>query len=458
MTTDSADTVVVLTALNSEYEAVRTLLDDPKRYQHRAGTIFEVGGLSGQPGLIALAEIGPGNQSAAALTERAITMFRPRAVLFVGVAGALDNDLDLGAVVVATKVYGYHGGTDETDSFRTHPQSWETDHELNQLAREINRTGRWKSLLRDTHTSPPVHFTPIAAGEVVLNSRDTPLAKQLHNFYADAAAIEMESAGMASAAHLNRLPCLAIRGISDKADGRKYTADDAERQKIAAANAAAFAITLARSALTSRMESPSSDTNKKRMLIITITLALTIAAAVIFTKIVTQWNSSSGKAATPTTVTKTLSSPPSASINITDQAPSAPSSTTSSEMKHLADRQPVDGADNVTIGKITVHNQEYSRAVITKGCLEEESFAYNINGAQTFHATAAISDESRAMTINFTVLVDGKPKGDGVAVTAGKTAEINVNVSGGFRLTVKIDPPSLVCDVTAAVIDPVLQP
>jgi hypothetical protein len=91
-----------------------------------------------------------------------------------------------------------------------------------------------------------VHFKPIAAAEGVLNSREAPLARRLHRFYNDAAAIEMESAGVAHAGHLNRcLPVLTIRGISDRADGAKGDADQAGWQLTAAGHAAAFAVTLA---------------------------------------------------------------------------------------------------------------------------------------------------------------------------------------------------------------------
>jgi hypothetical protein len=81
----------------------------------------------------------------------------------------------------------------------------------------------------------------VAAGEIVLNSRDTPLAYQLKQNYNDAAAIEMESAGAAAAAHLSSsVPVLTIRGISDKADDRKSLSDAAGLQPVAAAHAAAF--------------------------------------------------------------------------------------------------------------------------------------------------------------------------------------------------------------------------
>jgi len=247
---DTAGVIVVLTAFDAEYDAVRGLLREPVRRRHPAGTIFEVGRLDGVPGRIALAEIGTGNQAAAVIAERAITAFRPRAILFVGIAGALHDDLELGSVVVATKVYGYHGGTDETGGFQSRPQAWDADHVLDQLAREVHRTGSWTRLRRGTKGRPPaVRFRPVAAGEVVLNSQVTPLADQLRTTYSDAATIEMESAGTAKAAHLNRVPFLTVRGISDRADGNKYGAESIEWRAVAAGNAAAFAVTLARSVL-----------------------------------------------------------------------------------------------------------------------------------------------------------------------------------------------------------------
>lgn len=240
-TTGRAHTVVVLTALECEYLAVRALLVEPRLHRHAAGTHFEIGNVSN--GEIVLTLVGAGNQGAAALTERAITEFGPSAVLFVGVAGALHADIALGTVVVGTKVYSYQGGLEQDSGFAARPQAWEADHGLDQIARSVSRSKEWALELPD---GPPlVLFRPIAAGEVVLNSRDTPLAHQLRIHYSDAAAIEMESAGMAKAAHLNRAPCLTIRSISDRADGQKHAVDGAGWQHIAARNAAAFAMTVA---------------------------------------------------------------------------------------------------------------------------------------------------------------------------------------------------------------------
>lgn len=239
----AAPVIVVLTALELEYQAVRQSLVDCRRADHPAGTVFEVGRPAGSRGLVALAVTGEGNTAAAILAERAITMFQPRALIFVGVAGALHNDLQLGDVVVATKVYAYHGGSVQPDGFLARPRAWEAPHQLNQLARHVSRSAAWATGLPAGRPVPRVHFRPVAAGEVVLNSRDDPLSTQLRFTYGDAAAIEMESAGVAQAAHLNgALPMLTVRGISDKADGEKHAADGRGWQPAAAANAAAFAL------------------------------------------------------------------------------------------------------------------------------------------------------------------------------------------------------------------------
>jgi nucleoside phosphorylase/tetratricopeptide (TPR) repeat protein len=240
---DDGPVIVVLTALELEHRSIRQWLGQCRRVDHPSGTVFEVGRPPRGRGRIALAVTGEGNTAAAVLAERAIALFRPRALMFVGVAGALRDDIELGDVVVATKVYAYHGGAMQPDGFRARPRSWEAPHQLDQLARLVSRSDAWTALLPAEAGRPRVHFRPIAAGEVLLNARDDPLSAQLRHTYGDAVAIEMESAGMAQAAHLNgALPVLTVRGISDKADGHKHAADGDGWQPAAAGHAAAFAL------------------------------------------------------------------------------------------------------------------------------------------------------------------------------------------------------------------------
>ncbi|WP_243867328.1 5'-methylthioadenosine/S-adenosylhomocysteine nucleosidase [Actinophytocola oryzae] len=240
---------MILTALSVEFEAVRPHVVDVTVQPHSAGTLFDVGHLECQPNCqVALATIGVGGLTTATLTERAITEFRPSAVLFVGIAGGLREWLELGDVIAATKVYAYDGGRSEDEEFLARPRAWETSHAIDQVARRLPRGNRWHALLpsEGEAVTPSVHFEAIAAGDVLLNSTKSPLRQQLRRNYNDAVAVEMESAGLALAGHLNGgVPAATIRGISDLADGHKAAADRGGSQRIAARNAAAFAVTLA---------------------------------------------------------------------------------------------------------------------------------------------------------------------------------------------------------------------
>jgi adenosylhomocysteine nucleosidase len=236
--------IVILTALDLEYDAVRARLSGLRSHAHPRGTRFEVGRLGGGC-QVALALVGKGNQAAAVLAERAISEFKPAALLFVGVAGARQPHIALGDIVVATHIYAYHGGTSEDDGFKGRPRVWEAAHAADQIARHVVREGSWARGLARGGRTPHVHFGPIAAGEVVLNSRDSAHARWINEHYNDARAIEMEGAGIAQAGHLNNVSVVVIRGISDRADGEKEKTDGEQWQPRAAANAAAFAAALA---------------------------------------------------------------------------------------------------------------------------------------------------------------------------------------------------------------------
>ncbi|MEU9620357.1 5'-methylthioadenosine/S-adenosylhomocysteine nucleosidase [Streptomyces sp. NPDC048155] len=235
--------IVVFTALPLEYRAVRALVPDPQRINHEAGTIFERGQIPGTNWEVYLAQVGQGNQGAAILTERAIRMIGPDAVFFTGIAGSMKHDIALGDVVVATRVFAYHGGKQE-GTFKTRPETWSASHRLEQAARFAVLDTRWtQSLLPAGREVPDVHFKPIAAGEVVVNVQASALHELLDEHYNGVAAIETEGAGFAGAASMaDQVPALVIRGISDRADGSKQHTDNSGYQLIAADNAAALTI------------------------------------------------------------------------------------------------------------------------------------------------------------------------------------------------------------------------
>jgi nucleoside phosphorylase len=234
---DTQPTVLVLTALALEYAAVRAHVEEREEHTHPGdGTIVELGRLPGTPWRIAAAELGEGARNSAALTAPLIGWLHPRAVLFVGVAGSLKDDIDLGDVVVGTKVYAIHGGKQTPEGLLVRPEAWSGSNALVQAAR---------SAVRDM---PDVraHFKPIATGDVVLADDASGITRHIRRHYQDAAAIEMEGSGAAHAAHLGGVEALVVRGISDHADAGKNADDGRGSQQRAAERAAAVACALLR--------------------------------------------------------------------------------------------------------------------------------------------------------------------------------------------------------------------
>jgi nucleoside phosphorylase len=238
-----------MTALPVEFQAVREHMVDVTERIHPAGTMFYIGRLPGARRRVALVEVGPGNRDAAVVTERAISFLQPEfpleLLVFVGIAGGLQSDIALGDVVVPPHIHAYHGGMEDNDGFHARPRGWDVSHHLLQRAKDVARCDTWWKCLSDVSQSVGVHFRPIAAGDVVVNSRESRTARLIRRHYNDAAAVEMESAGFANASQLNEsLPFIVVRGISDSANGDKYTTDRAGGQPPAARHAAAFAVAL----------------------------------------------------------------------------------------------------------------------------------------------------------------------------------------------------------------------
>jgi 8-oxo-dGTP diphosphatase len=229
--------VVILTALDLEYQAVQDRLTGFRRPAPVSGTRFEIGTLEGG-GDVVLALTGQGNHASAVIAERAIRTFAPVAVLFAGVAGALNPSLRLGDIVVATHVYAYHGAAARTGGLKSRPRVWEIDHRIDQAAHQIARRVERAGTAR-------VRFGPVASGEVLHDASVSQPRRWLREHYDDALAIEMEAAGVAKAGQLGAAPVGVVRAISDRADGTKSGTDGRQWQSRAVGNAAAFAVALA---------------------------------------------------------------------------------------------------------------------------------------------------------------------------------------------------------------------
>jgi nucleoside phosphorylase len=239
--------VVILTALDVEFQAVRTHLTDLQDDRPPQGTAYERGKFvaNGQEWEVGIVEVGAGNPGAAVETAEAIKHFQPDILFFVGIAGGI-KDVEIGDVVLATDVYNYESGKVESgEQFSTRPVAEKSNPQLVEEARSIKRKGEWLQRLSNIpDPQPRVYVKPIASGEKVHATRESKDFKLLRERYNDAIAAEMEGFGFLKAASkYPEIKAIVIRGISDLIEGKNDDAIEPEqvRQEKASHHASAFA-------------------------------------------------------------------------------------------------------------------------------------------------------------------------------------------------------------------------
>jgi nucleoside phosphorylase len=235
---------VILTALRLEYIAVHAHLHNFREQVDSNGMVYEVGTFIAPSYTweVYIAEIGTGNGGAALEAQSAINHFKPELAFFVGVAGGLKADeITLGDVVCATKVYGYEFGRDTEYGFKPGPEMGNSTYRMISRAKAEGRNDNWREriLHPELDATPTVHVAPIAAGEKVVALAE--VYNFLRDSFSDAIAVDMESFGFLLAMYRKpEIDAMIIRGISDLISGE--TAEhDKKWQPIAARNASAFA-------------------------------------------------------------------------------------------------------------------------------------------------------------------------------------------------------------------------
>lgn len=202
----AAETPIAI--LGAMPEEVAALLDGLKGRQDRRAGGFEVtsGHLEGRAVLIAHCGIGKVNAAAVA---QVLASAKPRALIFTGVAGALDPGLAVGDIVIATEAVqhdvdvtalGYEPGRVPGE-----PLSWKSDEKLVELAllaaAEVTEVRTTTGLVAsgDQFVADPARGRAIRGG-----------------FGADC--VEMEGAAVAQVCTRSAVPFVIVRSISDSAD------------------------------------------------------------------------------------------------------------------------------------------------------------------------------------------------------------------------------------------------
>jgi len=248
---DQRADIGVLTVLPVETRAVVDVFAQSERYTtarvpggpmaHHA-RFPAVGGGSVSAVLTQTLDRGP--RSAAVAFARMRRHWAPPVVLLVGVAGGISDYVGIGDVVIADQVIYYDAR--RVSAAGTHrrgqdqPAAAVMRHRLNDFFLEYPGTvPLGPDVLR-------VHSGPIGSGDAVVTDEYSDIRRYLLEYNEKTLAVETEAAGLVQACYeeigedATLRGWLAVRGISDRADVAKGTAD----HQIAAEHAAAVLVRL----------------------------------------------------------------------------------------------------------------------------------------------------------------------------------------------------------------------
>ena len=186
----------IIGAMEAEVAILKDTMEIEEVVEY-AGMNFCRGKLNGREAVVVKSGIGKVNAA--------------EVLINTGVAGSLDAAIDIGDIVISTAAVQHDmdatvfgdplGQVPQMDTFL-----FPADECLVQKAKEVN-----EKVNPDIHT-----FTGIvASGDQFIASKEAK-EKIVTNFHAFCA--EMEGAAIAHAAYLNKVSCVIIRAISDKAD------------------------------------------------------------------------------------------------------------------------------------------------------------------------------------------------------------------------------------------------
>ncbi|MHC4395752.1 MAG: 5'-methylthioadenosine/adenosylhomocysteine nucleosidase [Planctomycetota bacterium] len=202
---------------------------------------------------VAIAFTGIGKVNAAMTSGLMIEHFKPSEVIFTGIAGGINPDLEPGDIVIGTKTAQHdlgfftaegikHRGTRNPLTGRRNPVFFEADERLLKLAERAAKQVKLKTVTTSSgERTPKIIKGVIATGDVFVSSaaKSAELRGSL-----EADVVEMEGAAVAQICYQRGVACIVIRCLSDKADA-KARQDWQKFHELAAENSARFVTEIA---------------------------------------------------------------------------------------------------------------------------------------------------------------------------------------------------------------------
>jgi len=242
-----APPLAVLGAVSSEVALLRSMLTEDQSRQIE-GMEFISGHIGAEP--VVLAWTGVGKVNAAMTTTLLLEHFQPKRVIFTGIAGGVDPNLEPGDIVIA-KQTAYHdmgtlgpggidyGGVKNPLTGDPNPIFFPADPALLAAAQKAAQGMVFGSVgLRTARRPVKAVAGTVVTGDVFVASKEkgAQLSKEL-----GACAVEMEGAAVAQLCYQRDIGCLVIRSISDKAD-RSAVMDKQLFYTMAAKNSAGLVV------------------------------------------------------------------------------------------------------------------------------------------------------------------------------------------------------------------------
>ncbi len=241
----SNNIIAIIGAFETEVELLRNKIEN-KNEKIIEGIHFYTGILNGKQ--IVLTRAGIGKVNAAITTTLLLEHFHPKAILFSGIAGAMNPSLSPGDIVVAKEI-AYHDygrispkglekwGTLNPYNFNRNPINFPCDSVLLITANQASQKTKLKNI---DGRIPQMFFGTIITGDVFL--ADATKNRSLRNDF-NSDAVEMEGAAVAQVCYQQKVPFLIIRSLSDSAND-SATLDFVKYGKMAAENSAALVLTI----------------------------------------------------------------------------------------------------------------------------------------------------------------------------------------------------------------------
>jgi adenosylhomocysteine nucleosidase len=216
--------LAILGALNREVTLLKDTLTDASS-QEIEGMTFTTGQLEGQ--LVVVAWTGVGKVNAAMTTTLLLEHFQPTYVVFTGVAGALDPNLEPGDIVIAGQT-AYHdmgvlsptgleyGGVTNPMTNDPNPVFFPADPRLLMAAEQAAGGLHFSAAALPKGERPPkIIVGTVVTGDTFVASPEKRAALRAS---LGASAVEMEGAAVAQLCFQRHIGCLVIRSVSDRAD------------------------------------------------------------------------------------------------------------------------------------------------------------------------------------------------------------------------------------------------